>query len=217
MNPATSDLTVGFAFAKQALGRIQKFWLELSQVAHRAACMQLVVILFSGKAGIGGKFKGNGGGNYRGCWMRQRQRWSELTGSVHCTASQNEYEMKNFLFTGTCSAPTHFFSKTSLQFFFLLLLLLLHVLINSSIIRSLSAAEILSSGSRTKSVSISRRGSWIQNAFNHFGANKQSLPFIYSSAQRGRGAINIVETAEREADVGRGWWSKKTLGGKKSY
>lgn len=56
-----------------------------------------------------------------------------------------------------CTNPL--FLGNQLAVFFFLLLLLLHVLINSSIIRSLSAAEILSSGSRTKSVSISRQGS----------------------------------------------------------
>lgn len=66
--------------------------------------------------------------------------------------------------------PPLFFWKAACIFFF-------HVLINTSIIRSLST-DILSSGFHTKSVSISRRGSWIQNAFNHFGANKQSLAFI---------------------------------------
>lgn len=65
------------------------------------------------------------------------------------------------------------FLESSLYFYFYFF----HVLINTRIIRSLST-DIFSSGFHTKSVSISRRGSWIQNAFNHFGANKQSLAFI---------------------------------------
>lgn len=87
-----------------------------------------------------------------------------------CVSSIEIMNMERSLFTGTSSVPDPFL-ESSLYFFFL------HVLINTSIIRSLST-DILSSGFHTKSVSISRRGSWIQNAFNHFGANKQSLAFI---------------------------------------
>lgn len=84
-------------------------------------------------------------------------------GCVHVTGPDPVTKNLNIKGKTSCLqtrlAPTHFFLGTGLQFFFLLFTLLLHVLIISSIIKFLSAAEILSSGSRTKSVSISRRGS----------------------------------------------------------
>lgn len=84
---------------------------------------------------------------FRGGGRRSRLRFR-----CSCVSSVEIMNMERSLFTGTSSAPAPFL-ESSLYFFFFF-----HVLINSSIIRSLST-DILSSGFHTKSVSISRRGS----------------------------------------------------------
>lgn len=111
----TSDFTVGVAIRpnpKVPAGTEPSCTPRRLHVS--GGCSNWAVVLLSGKAGGGGKCKGNGGCFYRGCWIQERQRWSTAS---DVTKKKSKYKKKNFLFTGTCSAPTHFFSVTSLQFF----------------------------------------------------------------------------------------------------